>query len=470
MPDAKVGGVWRTIKLPYARVSGTWRPCKQIYSKVGGVWKIVFDLTTADTFDGSGSLGGSLTPGNVVWQSINGSFTRSSGNAVADSASERIAAIETGTENVEVEIDRPVAATGGTGVAFWIQDQLNWWGVRAYTEEYFVPFTNFTYYPWTCTNTNKTRTVNTVPSSYFAGNYVSCYYVATQSFASVTSSTNRFTSTEVCRTCSCNGNLNSNCSFGGLFPGGSFCPASGACSTTNYANSSCTVNTKGTFCRVSSCGSACGNCTPTSSFCVPAGSFIGNSPNCPSPTAFTATSGQCTCSYPTNYANFPNFTGATFTPASCSCSDTAGSSSNFLSFTDSPINAPACSNTQPCSTNNPTTFFFTRTCAPCTSGCTTSFSGANAAYFKRGQIVRKSSGTFSVITNQDFGDVGNLYAYTSGNTIGFRQYSGEGRTGSASNVVTYDAGAATKGTKHGILVTSVPYTQSFSISRFKANL
>ena len=469
MANAKVGGVWRTVKLPSARVAGSWRPCKQIYAKVAGEWKIVFDLTAADPFDGSGNLTGSLTPGYVPWEGINGSFTRSSGNAVADSASERIAAIETGTENIEVEIDRPVAASGGTGVAFWIQDQLNWWGVRAYTEEYFVPFTNFTYYPITCTNTSISRTANTVPASFTPGNYVSCYYVATQSFASVTSQSNRFTSQQVCRTCTCNGNLNSNCSFGGLFPGNNFCPASGACATTSYPNSSCTVNTKGTFCRVSSCGSRCGNCTPTSSFCFSASPFIGNSANCPSPTAFTLSSGQCTCSYPTTYSNTPNFNAGTFTPASCSCSDTVVGGNTFLSFANSPINAPACSNTQPCSSNNPT-FFFTRTCAPCNSGCTTSFSGANAAYFKRGQVVRKVSGTFSVMSNQDFGDVGNLYAYTSGNTIGFRQYSGEGRTGSASNLSTFDAGGAAKGTKHGILVTAVPYTQSFSISRFKANL
>jgi hypothetical protein len=140
-----------------------------------------------------------------------------------------------------------------------------------------------------------------------------------------------------------------------------------------------------------------------------------------------------------------------------------------LSFISTNISAPACSNTLPCSSNNVTSYN-TRSCSPCVSGCTTSFSGANAAYFKRGQIVRKSSGTFSVITNQDFGDVGNLYAYTSGNNIGFRQYSGTGRSGTASNLVTYDAGAVTKGVKHGILVTAVPYTQSFSISRFKANL
>lgn len=469
MAEARVGGVWRTIKLPYARVSGSWRPCKQIYTKVNGQWKIAFDLTAADPFDGSGNLSGSLTPGYVPWEGVNGSFTRSSGNAVADSTSERIAAIETGVENIEVEIDRPTAASGGTGVAFWIQDQSNWWGVRAYTEEYFVPFTNFTYYPFNCYATNWNRTVNTVPGNAIPGNYVSCYYVATQSPTAAASNTNRFTSIQTCRTCSCNGNLNNNCSFAGLSPGPNFCPGSGACSTTSFANSSCTVNTKGTFCRVSSCGSACGSCSPNTT-CVTGGPFIGNSVNCPSPTTFTASSGACTCFYPTNYTNYPNFNPSPGNnAATCSCSDTQTGASNFLAFFSTNAGTPTCVNTQPCSTYN-TTQFFQRTCVPCSSGCTTSFSGANAAYYKRAQVVRKVGGTFSVISNQDFGDVGNLYAYTSGNIIGFRQYSGEGRTGNSSNVQTFDAGAVSKGTKHGILVTAVPYTQSFSISRFKANL
>lgn len=145
MANAKVGGTWRTVKLPYARVSGQWKPCKQMYAKVGGVWKITFDITAADPFDGTGSLDGQLTPGYAPWEVISGTWTESGGNVSSSDTSDRVAALETGLTDVEVEIDRTTAATGGDGVAFWIQDQSNWWGVRAYTEEYFVPFTNFTY-------------------------------------------------------------------------------------------------------------------------------------------------------------------------------------------------------------------------------------------------------------------------------------------------------------------------------------
>ncbi len=468
MAQTKVGGTWRTIKLPYTRVSGTWRPCKQVYNKVGGVWKIAFDITAADPFDGSGSLSDALTPGYAPWEALSGTWSKSSGNAVANTSANALAALETGTENVEVEIDRPTAATGGDGVAFWIQDQSNWWGVRAYTEQYFIPFSFNTFYPFNCTDSFRTRNVSTVPGNTVGGNYVSCYYVATRNLSS-TANSNRFTSIVTCRTCTCNGNLSNNCSFGGLFPGTNFCPSSGACATTSFANANCTLNTKGTFCRTSSCGNVCGSCSPSTSFCAAATGFVGNTANCPSPTTFFLSSGQCTCSYPTTYSNTPNFNAPTTNPATCSCSDTQNSSSNYLSFISTSLSVPTCSNTQPCSSNNITSYTL-RTCAPCNSGCTVTTFGTNTAFYKRGEIVRRQTNSFNVITQQDFGDVGNLYAYTSGNTIGFRQYSGQGRSGTASNLVTYDAGAVEKGTRHGIIVTAVPFTQSFSISRFKVNV
>lgn len=476
MAEAKVGGTWRTIRLPYARVSGTWRPCKQMYTKVGGVWKIVFDITAADPFDGSGSLSGALTPGYAPWETISGTWTKSGGQVSASDALDRVAALETGSQNIEVEIDRATPATGGTGIAFWIQDQSNWWGVRAYTEEYFVPFTNFTFYPFNCTDSFRTRTTNTVPGNANPVNYVSCYYVATQ--GAVFSSTNRVNSDAQTRTCTCSGASNANCqvNFGSTLTCVLSCTSNFTWSSPSANNPCNRTPDNRSFGTRTVCGPACGNCAPTTSFCAPSQSFIGNTPNCPSPTTFNVSGSfagsntpGCTCSYPTNYTNTANFNPPTSNPATCSCSDTQNSTSNYLSFISTSLTVPTCSNTQPCSSNNVTSYTL-RTCSPCNSGCTTSFSGANAAYFKRGQIIRKSAGTLNVITNQDFGDVGNVYAYTSGNVINFRQYSSTGRGGTASNLVSYDAGAVTKGTKHGILVTAVPYTQTFSISRFKANL
>ena len=556
MANAKVGGTWRTVKLPYARVAGQWKPCKQMYAKVNGVWKITFDITEADPFDGSGSLSGQLTPGYAPWDVISGTWTESGGSVAASDNSDRVAALETGLENVEVEIDRTTAATGGTGVAFWIQDQSNWWGVRAYTEEYFIPFSFSTYYPRTCVGTYSTRTIatnpgtivlgnqipgnqvpgNTVPGNCTAttgcttgccpgtykagtlnpgnpvpGNYVSCFYTW---FNSVNASnTNRFTSLTERRTCSCSGNSNANCSFSGLSFVSSNCPSSGACSPSPFPNSSCTVNTKGTFNRVQ-CGAACGNCSPISSFCLPGnGTSTGNTTGpCPFSSTNFLSSGQCTCTYtinvtnvsnnnpptnnaPSNFAptnNPPTFNNAptnntptnntptnnppTFSPATCNCVDSGFSNFPYLTFvgqSDNPISLPACSNTQPCSSNNPSGTLYSRNCTNCPTNdpsCTVTTFGANAAYYKRGQLIRKSSGTLNVIANQDFGDVGNIYAYTSGNTIGFRQYSAAGRGGTASNIVTYDAGNVAKGTRHGIIVTAVPYTQSYSIDRFKVNV
>lgn len=468
MANAKVGGTWRTIRLPYTRISGTWRPCKQVYAKVGGVWKIVFDITQDETFDGSGSLSGALTPGYAPWEVLSGTWTKSGGSVSASDASSRSAALLTGTENVEVEIDRPTVASGGDGVAFWIQDQSNWWGVRAYTEQYYVPFTNYTFYPYNCTDTYTYRAVTLVPGNTNTGNIAGYNWTSSQPFANVTANSNRYNSTETCRTCSCTGTLNSNCSFGGLFAGPTTCPFTGACATVaNYANATCTVNTKGTFCRVSSCGGVCGSCTPTSSYCPTGSSFYGSNVTCPPTGSGSLSSGQCTCTYPTYYSCTAYFNAGTTNPATCSCSDTFQSSSNYVSFVSTNQAAPTCPSTSPCGSS----FYYTsRTCSPCSSGCTFSYSGANVAYYKRGQIIRQNAGSLSVITNQDFGDVGNLYAYTSGNVIGFRQYSAAGKTGTVGNLVTYDAGAVTKGSKHGIIVTAVPYTQSYSISRFKVTI
>lgn len=576
MANAKIGGTWRTVKLPYARVSGAWKPCKQMYAKVGGVWKIVFDLTEPDPFDGSGSLSGALTPGYVPWETVSGTWTKSGGNVSAGDASDRVAAVETGLENIEVEIDRTTAATGGDGVAFWIQDQSNWWGVRAYTEEYFVPFSFNTYYPFNVYQGTMSRSTSTVPGTNNPGNVLTpssntpgniatpgnavpgtctnttgctgvgccagtqiagsntavfgsnnliangtcanCTYG--QVFSNMSANNKTFTATYATRVCRCNGTSNANCIVDPITFATS-CITGCAVQPTYpnpLSNQPCNRNpdNRSTGTRISACGGSCGPaCAP---ICGPAPTPVsGISCPCPnnfnsglSPVTFSYT--NCTCSYlsstgptinnnnPPNYNapnynapsnnsptfvnaptnNAPNYNPPTFNPqvnnpptsnpANCSCSDTVLNSANFVSFASTPAST-ACSNTQPCSTNNPTSYFF-RNIVPCpvnVANCTVTTSGANAAYYKRGQIVRKSAGTLNVITNQDFGDVGNVYAYTSGNTIGFRQYSSTARGGTASNLVTYDAGNVTKGTKHGIIVTTVPYTQSYSISRFKVN-
>lgn len=573
MANAKVGGTWRTVKLPYARVSGQWKPCKQMYAKVGGVWKITFDITAADPFDGTGSLDGQLTPGYAPWEVISGTWTESGGNVSSSDTSDRVAALETGLTDVEVEIDRTTAATGGDGVAFWIQDQSNWWGVRAYTEEYFVPFTNFTYYPFNCTDSFRTRNITQNPSvpgtaipgtnniaspgnvvtpgnvSAFgtctnttgctgtccftpvpstpvpgsnnivnSGTFVSCNY--SLSYFSMITNRNTFLATISTRTCSCSGNSNSNCSLS-FGSGGNNCI--NGCGPTNYPGPSpfpCNRNpdNRSFATRISGCGSGCGPACGPICGASPSPSNVNSifqlfCPNASSYNNFSFNNANCSCAYgvsatkanftnnPPNYNapnnnpasnnaprfnnppsfntptnNVPNYNppnNNTPTPASCTCTDGPITNSNYLSFISSNVSFPVCANNIPCSSTQPTGTLYSRSCVACPVGspsCITSFSGANAAYYKRGQIIRKSGGTLNVITNQDFGDVGNVYAYTSGNTIGFRQYSATGRAGTSSNLVTYDAGPINKGTKHGIIVTAVPYTQSYSISRFKVNV
>lgn len=450
MANVKINGTWNTLKLPYTRVSGTWRPCKQIYTKVGGVWKIAFDLTEADPFDGTGSLSGALTPGYVPWEVLNGTWTKSGGN-VAGSTTNSVAAILTGTEDVEVEIDTASTTTGGPGVAFWIQDQANWWGVRFYTEEYFVTTPVNSQYNYFCNGAFVTRNASNVNP----GTYASCYFVPSSS-RSVTNT--GISNTQVCRTCSCP-TVNT-CSFAGLFAGPNNC--SNACSTTNFTNSSCTNNTKGTFCRVSSCAPGCGSCPVSSCPNCPPSPPAGNALNCPSPTTnFLGSFATCNCFCTTNFTNTLNNNAPTY-----NCPQTVNQ--YFTVYTNAILNPspfiPNCTTTA----NNTSGFYAAYSCIAQVTPFT--FYTTTSAVYKRGQLVRSNAGSVSIISNQDFGDVGNLYARTYGNSIDFRQYSTASRGGNASNVVTYSAGSVTKGTKHGIIVTAVPFTQTYNIGRFKVTL
>lgn len=453
MANVKVNGTWSTVKLPYTRVSGTWRPCKQIYTKVNGVWKIAFDLTADEPFDGTGSLSVALTPGYVPWEVLSGTWTKSGGTVSADTTN-TVAAVTTGTTDVEVEIDTASTTDGGPGVAFWIEDQANWWGVRFYTEQYFFTVPVNGTYNYFCNAQSITRNA----SSPNPGTYASCYFVSSTSRSVFNGG---ISNTQTCRTCACP-TVNT-CAFGGLFAGPNTCSTS--CTTTNYANSSCTNNTKGTFCRVSSCGAtgSCGTCPVTSCPVCPTVPSATNA-NCPAPVTGVSNGGfgvcSCFCNY--SYSNFLNNNATTY-----NCPQTVNST--FTSYTYSDVTGkypfiPNCVTTA----NNTSGSFTSYSCIAQVTPFTY-YTNASAIY-KRGQLVRSNAGSVSIISNQDFGDVGNLYARTYGNSIDFRQYSTASRGGSASNIVTYSAGTVNKGTKHGIIITAVPYTQSYNIGRFKVTL
>ena len=414
MNSAKIGGSWRTIKLPYARISNNWRPVKQIYTKVNGVWRITFDLNAADPFDIAGNL--DKTPGNVLWEQVSGTWTKSGGNA-SGSTTSSIAAIETGTNDGEFEIDTASNSSGGPGVGFWITDQQTWWGVRYYTEQFFftTPGTPF-YYPYNCTYTFATRPAGNlnpaIPGTPGSSPTQICNVNISDSRTVLSGSC----SVTLCPTCN-------NDSFFSINVGTSPCPAS-------------FTNVYGT----------------------------GGGPTC-----------ACGCIENTFYSPggfSPGTPGTSPTPATYNCpSITFAFGGNAFTF-DTSTNYPL-----PSCTTTTTNAFFQISSASCTINPFGSgpVAGVNSptitsSVFRRGQLVRSSSGAFSIVQSQDFGPVGNLYARTYGNSIDFRQYSGTGRTGTSSNIVSYATGGGSRGTKHGMIVTAVPFSQSYNIGRFKANL
>lgn len=429
MNSAKVGGTWRTIKLPYARISGNWRPIKQIYTKVGGVWKIAFDLNAADPFDGTGTI--VKTPGNVLWEQVSGSWTKSGGN-VSGSTTSAVAAIETGTFDGEFEIDTASTTTGGPGVGFWITDQQTWWGVRYYTEQFFftTPGTPF-YYPYNCTYYFASRPAGNVnpgnAGTPATGGSVTCgqYFEDYRETLNFGTAPCPVTS---CPTC----NLDS---YNTFTLSGIANPSFNTCQQ-QYP---LVLGSYGSFNITPTCRCICGTRTQYNTNAVTPGSpaVPGNNPtyNCPSIVYATGSNAY------TNEASFSN------TLPACDFTNSLNAFSSTLAgafCTANPFGVGPSAGV-----NNPTTV---------------------PGVYKRGQLVRRSSGAFSVVNNQDFGNVGNLYARTYGNSVDFRQYSGAGRTGSASSVVTYNTGGGSRGTKHGMIVTAVPFTQTYNIGRFKANI
>lgn len=456
MGNVKIANTWRTIKLPYARVSGTWRPCKQIYAKVGGVWKIAFDLTEADPFDGTGTL--SEKPGYVPWEQLSGTWTKSGGN-VSTSSTTGVAAIETGVADGEWEIDTAATTTGGPGVGFWISDQSNWWGVRFYTEQYSytIPGNAFFY------NHNVyTATTFRPAGTYNPPTFVSC--LTSISYSRYVSSNNFINQSNRNRYCTCNTTANSSC-VANFNVAAATCVTSCTASTPSTA---CTNSNKGTVAWGRVCGTT--GCTP-----CPVSNVCGT---CPADTGNINYSTPCPSSFTTNLNN-SNTAGCT-----CRCNTTTTSNANNnIGGYNCPTTSTTYSNSQsfscPSSTSLPNcSFVFNNN--PATSYTYTcnyggQYAGTNPAtpatgIYKRGQLVQSVSGVVNIVSNQDFGDVGNLYAKTYGNSVDFKQYNTAGRAGGASNTVTYAAPAGTKGTKHGIIITSVPYTQTYNIGRFKATV
>lgn len=424
------------------RVGGTWKPAKQMWTKVAGTWKKVFDLEIADPFDGSGSLDGQFTPGSAKWKVYSGSFTKGSGNATAG-ALNSVAGIETGTsENIELEIDPANANESGTGVAFWIQDQSNWWGAQSFYQAY-----SFTNAPTSGTNNFvcSSQFFNAAPAKNADTTVTNHNF--TQNSTVLSNGKNYQTGTKRCNT----GN------WGTFSETGSGCISS--CTEFGpVSGTSCQPN--GSFANVRNCGNACNNCANTtfptntgSGSGCPTSSATSNSVCSSTGLLLTFTSYSCT----TNTVP-GTFIGCTHTPAS----STGQFATNLTSF-------DGRGNTEPCLGTT------LRTCSPSVQFFTIPGTTVNST-FRQTKLVRSFAGTVSDIpgTVNNIGDantIGGMAVQLYSNQVIVRSYSGAGKSGTAYPSQTYSIGPGTaKGTKHGIVVSGVPTGQGYNISRFKATL
>jgi len=436
-------GEWKRMGVPFTRIGGTWRPCKQMWTKVDNQWKKVFDLELPDTFAGSGNLDGQLLPGNSVWKTYRGTWTKGSNTTTAD-AINSVAGIETGvSQNIRLEVDPSSSAQAGHGVAFWIQDQSNWWGAQTFYETF--TFTNsptsITYNHF-CTSSPRQGSVVFVAGPVFVQGTLTVGLIAT--------GTNFSEGTRNCRGDKTYGTV----SFANGASGCGPSPCSPAGTGAGFGNP-CNAPL-----FVKNCGTTCTNCSapgPGINFSetLPSGSpcpapafgqgFI--SPTCANFFSFSyscSSGGESFCSY----AYVPPFT-------------------NFVTFSDQSFSNPVPT-TPPCPNN------VDIVCSA--QQQTVTFPGNTVTNTsRRTRIIRSQLGVVSTVsgtTSPDTGGlIGSIETTLEPSNVRVRTYSGANRTGTAYPIQTYSIPSGTpKTTKHGIVVSGTPTSQGFAISRFKATL
>ena len=320
---------WQDLGIPMTRVSGEWKPCKQVWTRVNNEWKKVFDLELADDFNGTGNLDNQFTPGHSKWKVYRGSFTKNgSGNVTAGSLNS-VAGIETGTDkNIELQIDPGSASESGTGVAFWIQDQSNWWGAQSFYQAYSFsnsPVTGSNFY--SCTFTNYTATKNTN-----AGTPSGVNFIGTTNSSLTPTGSSFQQGTKTCQ--------------GGRWTAFSLDSSgcTGSCTETGVPfNTPCSPNGATRFVR--NCGPA-GGCTNCANTTFPTNFSSGSIFSCPLP--FSNSSSVCggtgSLSSTTNYACTP-FAGTPGTFANCDHSASPGGTfaTNIFSFDNRGYTDTTCS-------------------------------------------------------------------------------------------------------------------------------
>ena len=188
MPGSiKVSGSYRTIAAPYVKVSGSWRSVSVAYTKVDGTWRQWYAADITDNFNRTDASSlGTVSNGVTSWEDITGTWAIVSNQAKASTGTYPLAKVVNplGSTDYEVKIDTP--SGNGSGLAFWITNSNNWYGVVTETSSstsYSCP-SGGTLSGTTCTvSSNYTATATNVN----CGNYYSydCSYPATVSYSSL---------------------------------------------------------------------------------------------------------------------------------------------------------------------------------------------------------------------------------------------------------------------------------------------
>ena len=443
----KDDGVWKQLGVPVTRIGGTWRPCKQVWTKVGSEWKKVFDLELADPFDGSGALHLQETPGGAPWQDPAGRFTKSGGSAVASQLNS-VASIETGLDaGIEIEADFTDNNSAGTGVAFWIQDQSNWWGAHSFYQNYsfFNAPVNSAYYH-ECEDLTRLHNASFNPATVSGKNvWETRYFLANQS-GTYRSYIRRF-----CRAGGTLGPGTNQEAFACVYPcvdtyGGQ---VGEPCNAPLYSYN---------------CGNTCSNAPCVAPPTAWSGWSIGANTPCPTGGfgTYRTDGGTCIVGYTYTYDCSPNFNAA-------SCSYLTSRVGFSWTRYASDLSFDNRNYTPPCSPQ------YTRTCVASFFPFTIPGNLVNSTY-RQTKLVRSQSGFVSDVsgTVNNIGDgnrIGGMVAQITPSQVRVTAYQGAARNSTSFPTQVYNIPfGTTKGTKHGIIVSGTPASQGYAISRFKVTV
>lgn len=130
MPGSvKISGAQRTVAAPYVKVNGTWRTASIAYTKVAGTWRQWYAASITDDFNrADASSLGTVSNGVTSWTNTRGTWAIVS-NAAVGSGTTPLASVTNPLQSSNYELKLDLPSGSGSGLAFWVTDADNWYGV-----------------------------------------------------------------------------------------------------------------------------------------------------------------------------------------------------------------------------------------------------------------------------------------------------------------------------------------------------